>query len=367
MANEGCVDVALMTQFRAQRGLMQTLLDHQRAREALPHASTVHAFQGNEKAAVVFELTQSTGVPLWGWIKDTEEGSDGFRLFNVGLSRAQSNLILIANFEYLRNKLRPDTIGYRVTEYFLMHGAELPPRWFYPRLAASEVAQLLPDTAPSLSLNDGGVTAFNADTFYAAFQHDLANAVESVVILSPFMTAEGTARWMDLLEAKAREGVSVRFVTRPAEGLFAEEVKPVIPRLREAGMAVDERQKMHEKIAIIDGEVLWHGSLNILSHRDTDESMLRIKSSMASEQIALSFSTMMMKRQLREQGMWALAEQENPLCEKCGSHMTLRRSFHGVYFTCNRCEGKVDIRKAYRSAVAVAGEQDRPGNVRILL
>jgi hypothetical protein len=36
---------------------------------------------------------------------------------------------------------------------------------------------------------------------------------------------------------------------------------------------------MHEKLGVVDGRVLWHGSLNILSHNNTRESMLRIESS----------------------------------------------------------------------------------------
>jgi len=35
---------------------------------------------------------------------------------------------------------------------------------------------------------------------------------------------------------------------------------------------------MHEKVVAIDGRVFWHGSLNVLSHSSTFESMLRIES-----------------------------------------------------------------------------------------
>ena len=35
---------------------------------------------------------------------------------------------------------------------------------------------------------------------------------------------------------------------------------------------------MHEKVAAIDGRILWHGSLNILSHNNGRESMLRFES-----------------------------------------------------------------------------------------
>jgi hypothetical protein len=35
------------------------------------------------------------------------------------------------------------------------------------------------------------------------------------------------------------------------------------------------REETHEKIAIIDKQILWDGSLNILSHKDGPESMNR--------------------------------------------------------------------------------------------
>jgi hypothetical protein len=59
----------------------------------------------------------------------------------------------------------------------------------------------------------------------------------------------------------------------------------LIAALRDLGATVDARAQMHEKIAILDGHILWHGSLNILSHRDTHESMLRIDSPTACQQI----------------------------------------------------------------------------------
>ena len=61
--------------------------------------------------------------------------------------------------------------------------------------------------------------AFQADilfnTFYPAFRHDLLMAKESIVIFSPFVTTNGTSRWMDILGPKISEMVNVRLVARP--------------------------------------------------------------------------------------------------------------------------------------------------------
>ena len=72
--------------------------------------------------------------------------------------------------------------------------------------------------------------------------------------------------------------VTVRAYVRPR----AEQPETLRPTYAEAvrnlesrGVKVLCRPGMHEKVAAIDGQILWHGSLNILSHNDSRESMLR--------------------------------------------------------------------------------------------
>jgi DNA-binding XRE family transcriptional regulator len=44
------------------------------------------------------------------------------------------------------------------------------------------------------------------------------------------------------------------------------------------GVHVTLRKKIHQKLAVIDEDILWEGSLNILSHYDTVERMTRWQS-----------------------------------------------------------------------------------------
>ncbi len=108
---------------------------------------------------------------------------------------------------------------------------------------------------------------------------------------------------------------------------------------------------MHEKIAIIDGRILWHGSLNILSHRDTHESMLRIESPAACQQLARFVSTPTGRRE----EVPTLDASENPECPKCGRPTVWNDGRFGVWFECESpdCDGKVDPRRR--------GGQRRPG------
>jgi len=115
---------------------------------------------------------------------------------------------------------------------------------------------------------------------------------------------------------------------------------------------VDLRARMHEKIAILDGRILWHGSLNILSHRDTHESMLRIESPAACGQLARFVSTPAGRRD----EVPALDARENPECPKCSGPTVWNDGRYGIYFECEDpdCEGKVDARRGARGRSAAA-------------
>jgi hypothetical protein len=99
---------------------------------------------------------------------------------------------------------------------------------------------------------------------------------------------------------------------------------------------------MHEKIAFIDGRILWLGSLNILSHRDTSECMIRLTGETACHELFdfVSWASGMKNRSR------APCEPENPRCPMCGAGTTLKSGRFGVYFECvTACGGKVDPRR----------------------
>jgi len=148
----------------------------------------------------------------------------------------------------------------------------------------------------------------------------------------------------------------VRVVTRPAEefgGGGTAEVADLVRGLRALGVAVDLRARMHEKVAILDGRVLWHGSLNILSHRDTSESMLRLESPVACQQLARFLSPPAGRREDQSPAFDTAA---NPECPQCGGPTVWNDDRHRIWFECEAsgCGGKVEARRG-RSRRAAGG------------
>jgi hypothetical protein len=272
----------------------QALLEDRLGARAAGIAATIHRFQGNEKKAMVLDLTDSLGARLGRFLQAVRIKEDGSRLLNVAVSRARHHVVLVGNFEYLRAKAPGDAIVRRLIDNFEEHGEALDLNTLLPLAERDWVDGLHRVMPASFDFPEGAAGAFTEGTFYPAFQQDLARARKSVVIFSPFATGAGTGRWVDPLRAALGRGVRVRVLTRPPEepgGGTRNEVGELVRALRDLGVAVDLRASMHEKIAILDGRILWHGSLNILSHRDTHESMLRIESPAACSQLARFVST----------------------------------------------------------------------------
>lgn len=209
---------------------------------------------------------------------------------------------------------------------------------------------------------EGAAGAFTEGTFYPAFLKDLARARQSIVIFSPFATGGGTARWIDSLRAALCRGVRVRVLTRPPKefgGGQTDEVTDLVRALRDLNVTVDLRARMHEKIAILDGRILWHGSLNILSHRDTHESMLRIESPTVCQQLGRFLGTSTGRPE--EDAAPSLDTPENPPCPECGGPTVWNDGRYGIYFECEDadCEGKVDARRGRSQTRNRGGRQSR--------
>jgi hypothetical protein len=119
-------------------------------------------------------------------------------------------------------------------------------------------------------------------TFYNAFMGDLRGSQRSVIIESPYLTERRALQFAKLLKKLKKRGVSVRINTRnPRHHDKTLEIQAwkAIKVLRQYGVRVYLYSDMrHRKLAIIDGCILWDGSLNILSQARSKEIMRRTNS-----------------------------------------------------------------------------------------
>ena len=119
---------------------------------------------------------------------------------------------------------------------------------------------------------------FDNNTFYKAFERDLRHSRQSVVIESPFITRIRMEHLLPLLTKLRRKGIRIVVNTRNPEEHneeYAIQAEGAVAAMQDIGIKVLYTVKHHRKLAIIDEEVLWEGSLNILSQGDSCEVMRR--------------------------------------------------------------------------------------------
>ena len=369
LAEAGYLDVdagtvrrlGIVSPYGAQVRLLSALLEGKLTQSARHgNTATVHRFQGNERDSMVVEITDSIGCQPSRFVKAADISEDGARLLNVALSRPRGHIILVANFAYLLEKLPSKAILRGILRRFQEHGQPLDADSVLSLGDADWVDGLRQLNPRGFRVSEGLTGVFSEGTFFPTFMADLAEAERSVVIFSPFLTARGAGRLANHLRASIERGVAVRLVTNPPApgGLFGDDgLVETIEALRQLGVAVDLRAKMHEKLAFLDDSVVWAGSLNIMSHRDTSELMLRLPSRAAFEQIAAFVTTPGIGRNEAR----ALCEQENPT-HSCGCSMVWNTGPYGVYFECPQCGEKIDARRLRRGGDAAPRKRraDRP-------
>jgi hypothetical protein len=128
---------------------------------------------------------------------------------------------------------------------------------------------------------------FNNETFYRTFMCDLTAARRNVIIESPFITSRRIETLLPVIAKLRRKGVSIIVNTRcpeEHEDDYIQQAYDAIQAMQEIGVTVLYTTRHHRKLAGVDN-VLWEGSLNILSYSDSCEVMRRIESKEAADEM----------------------------------------------------------------------------------
>jgi hypothetical protein len=64
-----------------------------------------------------------------------------------------------------------------------------------------------------------------------------------------------------------------------------ERTEKLLVELREGGVAVRTFQRLHEHFAVLDRELVWYGSVNLLSREKEEDSLIRIASREIAEEL----------------------------------------------------------------------------------
>jgi phosphatidylserine/phosphatidylglycerophosphate/cardiolipin synthase-like enzyme len=90
------------------------------------------------------------------------------------------------------------------------------------------------------------------------------------------------------------KNVRVIVVTRSVEDYKAEDrtaLQSILDLLTNNGIRVIFKPDFHQKFAIMDQKIVWYGSINLLSYRRAQESVMRIESSNIANELIKSIES----------------------------------------------------------------------------
>lgn len=111
------------------------------------------------------------------------------------------------------------------------------------------------------------------------FWADVCLADQELIISSPGINREQVMKMLDMLTDLYRKNIRVSVYTLPPEKYPEKQqrmTQALITAMQENGIWVLPRPDIHEHFAVIDREIVWYGSANLLSRSQENDGMLRL-------------------------------------------------------------------------------------------
>jgi superfamily I DNA and/or RNA helicase len=263
----------IITPYAKQSSFIESLLTTDPEKHVKGGISTVHRFQGNERDLMIIDLTKvaSDSEPSLGsFIGHPDPLAPENAMWNVAISRARQHVIIVGDFPTLERN------GSALISQ-LVSKMKKNMKVIEARTVINDELLLASKTKPTST--SGSISWFTGEGFYKAFEKDLRGVKSKVFLASPFTTAQGTERWMQTFrDLRAKEVEIVGFTKPVNEKDSATNSAEIHTGLETVFKELRPVSKMHEKLAVFDQRIVWLGSLNILSHKNSTEIMVRIDS-----------------------------------------------------------------------------------------
>jgi len=245
---------------------------------------TIHSFQGNEADIVIFDLV--IDEPHWkcnlflspGPDDKFKEADENMRkMFNVAVTRAKFKLFVVGDFDFCckhaKNNALSELLLKLLDDYKLKRedAKELLPEIMFSRLNEYRTGESLAHKR----------IACTESSFYDFFMEDLRTFSKCMVIYSAFIAQDRLAKLLPAFHDAIKLGKRIVVITKALNDRKKSEVatyRACEEELSKIGVTVVHKAGMHEKLVFIDDDILWMGSLNVLSFSgNTGETMDRFQ------------------------------------------------------------------------------------------
>jgi hypothetical protein len=273
------LSIGIITPYRKQARLILKIAEDRKLLSANNlRINTIHSFQGAEENIIIIDCVEGIGAKKWSILNEFNNTDNAKLILNVAMTRAESKLYIIANQNYFNQLFPPKALLREVFNHFKEKGRIIPSTELFNNFKDENFDYWVEKIN---SLNDRPFTkgeSFSENEFWVSFLNDLSIIENELIIFSPFLTSERAGKLCTFFHELLAKEINIYIITLPPNdqpAIMRDDAKEVIKFLKSIGIIVKFRNKMHEKIALLDRKIKWIGSLNILSHKNRTEYMER--------------------------------------------------------------------------------------------
>ena len=136
---------------------------------------------------------------------------------------------------------------------------------------------------------------YDIENYAETYWRDLEEAKSAVIVSSPRLNNQKVNRIISVLGNRLELGIKVIIVTwhPDAYKYGRDDVRmELMERLRKAGFEVRLVEESCKHFAVIDNNIVWYGSMNLLSKEDVEDNLMRVCSKeIAAELLELTFGS----------------------------------------------------------------------------
>lgn len=136
---------------------------------------------------------------------------------------------------------------------------------------------------------------YDIENYAETYWRDLEEARSTVIVSSPRLNNQKVNRIIKALGKRQELGVKVTVVTwHPDAYKYGRDDTrmELMERLRKAGFEIRLVEESCEHYAVIDNEIVWYGSMNLLSKEDAEDNLMRVCSKdIAAELLEMTFGS----------------------------------------------------------------------------
>lgn len=329
----GYKKIGIISAYRAQVNLIQKML-----KDEIPESldkiatDTIHRFQGDEKEIIIFDVTTPKTKTMY---DDGSDGGDDMKLLNVAFSRAREKCIIIADVPAIKKSHSATSLVRKAIDHCEAQGSPIidcenilhtfaaddrTEEWL---AKINKVEDILGDIE--------NAKLFSDSDFYPNFIGDILKAKSEIIINSPFITTYRSDKLKPIFQHLLHKGIRIFVITKPPEehkDNMKEQSLKELKEFEKMGIVVIPLMGIHQKFSIIDRKILWDGSLNILSQRDSEEIMRRYEGKGAVDQY---ITFMRLDKNIGEMGKNYLKRCE--VCKEPGAWYWKKKLRFGNYWT----------------------------------